>query len=74
MPNYTFKNKKTGKITTITMTMDEHEDYVKNNPHMVQEFAAVPQNYRGKINVPNGYKDILKRISKDYPRNNINIP
>lgn len=38
MPTYTFMNKKTKKEVTLTMTMAEHEEYVKNNSHMSQVF------------------------------------
>lgn len=38
MPTYTFMNKKTKKEETLIMTMAEHEEYIKNNPHMSQVF------------------------------------
>ena len=36
MPNYTWKNKETGEEFTNSMTMAEHDEYTKNNPHLEQ--------------------------------------
>lgn len=36
MPNYTWRNKETGEEFTNTMTMAEHEEYTKSNPHLQQ--------------------------------------
>ena len=36
MPSYSFKNKKTGEVTTEIMKMSEREDFIKNNPDLEQ--------------------------------------
>lgn len=41
MPIYTFMNNKTKKEVDISMSMAEHEEYVKNNPHMKQVFRQM---------------------------------
>jgi hypothetical protein len=38
MPNYTFEDRETGEEQTLSMTMAEHEEFVKNNPHLQQVF------------------------------------
>jgi hypothetical protein len=41
MPNYTWKNKETGEEFTNTMSMAEHDDYTKNNPHLEQVLGGM---------------------------------
>jgi hypothetical protein len=36
MPFYSFENKKTKKTVTLEMKIAERDQYVKDNPHMVQ--------------------------------------
>ena len=41
MPNYVFLNTKTKKEIELNMSMEDHEIFTKDNPHMVQQFNSV---------------------------------
>lgn len=40
MPNYTFRNKKTEEIITVSMTMAEHDTYLDDKPDWEQMILA----------------------------------
>ena len=42
MPNYSFENKKTGEVTTVTMKIAGLDEYKKNNPDL-EQLLTVPQ-------------------------------
>lgn len=72
MPNYTWRNKETGEEFTNTMTMAEHEDYTKNNPHLEQvlrNFTMVDPVNIGVTKPPSDFqKYVLGRIKSAVPQ------
>ena len=67
MPNYTFKNKKTEEIFTITMKNSERELYLESNPDIEQMLISL--NYVdpasvGRVKVPSDFNNLIKRIKK----------
>lgn len=71
MPNYTWKNKDTGEEHTNSMTMAEHDDYTKNNPHLDQvlrNFTVVDPVNIGVTKPPSDFqKYILGRVKEKMP-------
>lgn len=71
MPNYTWMNKETGEEFTNTMTMAEHEEFVKNNPHLQQvlrNFTMVDPVNIGVTKPPSDFqKHVLGRIKASVP-------
>lgn len=41
MPTYTFEDKHNGQLYEVTMTMDEREIFLKENPHLEQIFTTM---------------------------------
>ena len=71
MPNYTWKNKETGEEHTNTMTMAEHDEYTKNNPHLEQvlrNFTFVDPVSIGVTKPPADFqKYVLGRVKEKMP-------
>ena len=75
MPTYNFRNKKTGKVKTMTMSIAEAEAYEKANPHMDWLCGAPPQAdpWRiGRMKPDSAFRDILKRVKKTYHGSDVN--
>jgi hypothetical protein len=71
MPNYTWKNKQTGEEHTNSMTMAEHEEYTKSNPHLEQvlrNFTMVDPVNIGVTKPPSDFqKYVLGRVKEKMP-------
>ena len=71
MPNYTWRNIETGEEHTNTMTMAEHEEYSKNNPHLQQvllNFTMVDPVNIGVTKPPADFqKYVLGRVKEKMP-------
>lgn len=71
MPNYTYRNQKTGEEITVNMTMAEHEHYLDDKPDWAQIIQAAtvvdPVNI-GVTKPPQDFqKNILGRIQAAVP-------
>lgn len=73
MPTYNFRNKETGEITEVVLSLAEREE-VLQDPNMEQVHLGAPGvAYRGIGKKPdNGFRDVLKGIKKANIRSNIN--
>ena len=75
-PNYTFRNKKTGKTFIETMKMAEREDYLKKNPDIEQVIGTmnvVDSVLIGVTKPPVDFqKNVIGRIRETAPLNNMN--
>jgi hypothetical protein len=73
MPNYSFKNKKTGEEFEERMSWDEKVKYLEENPHITSVITA-PQIISGTGNfnskVPQWHKDNMKEMKKLHPKGN----
>lgn len=79
MPHYTFLNKETNEEFNEIMTLTEREEFLKTNPHIEQLiFKTAPVLHSGRglglRKVDDGFRDVMKNISKRNPRNNMIIP
>lgn len=71
MPVYSFRDLNTNETFDDSMSISAKEEYLKDNPHIVQEIfhSAIPQGdpFRLGIRKPDqGFKDILKNIKKTH--------
>ena len=74
MPTYRFKDTTTGEEFDAFMSWSERVDYLAENSH-IQPCVTAPAIVSGVGNtkVDDGFKSLLKKVSKDAPRNNMNI-
>lgn len=71
-PNYTFKDLNSNEEETLFMSNQEREEYLKNNPHIVQLLtSALPigDSIRMGRQKPDGaFRDRLKEIKKAHSK------
>lgn len=77
MPNYNVRNKKTGKVKIIEMTMAEMDQYEKDNPQMeIMCGAPLIHSGTGLKKPDQGFRDVLRTIkkgnSKGFHRSTVN--
>lgn len=69
--HYTFENSKTKKVVDLIMSLAERDQYVIDNPHMIQ--IIKPSGFIGGVgNKPDeGFRDILREIKKAHPNGTV---
>mgnify|MGYP003653724240 CR=1 FL=1 len=71
MPNYTFTDTTTNEQFLEFMSMSEKDEYLKNNPHILQTLITpigLVDSVRIGVKKPdNGFRDVLKKIKKANP-------
>ena len=75
MPNYTFKNKNTEEIKTLTMSISEREEFIKENPDFIQVFSPtqyVSADKIGLVRPSSHFRDRLKDIHKNHKYSQVN--
>ena len=73
MPTYTFYNNQTGEQFDALMKISEREDYLNNNPH-IQQIVLAPALVSGVSTtnkVPDGFKEVLSKVSEAHPSSSI---
>lgn len=77
MPNYTVRNKTTGKTTIQTMTISEMVQMLKDDPNLDVVPGAVGKGeprLGSKNNRPSeGFKDVLRDIKRRNPGSTIDV-
>jgi len=77
---FEFLNEETKEVTKQLLSTDALEAYLKDNPTLIctslpttngQAPALVTMLGMGKID--NGFRDVLNKVAKGSPRNNMNI-
>ena len=68
MPTYIFKNKKTDETYEKFLSMSEREEYLKDNPEVIQ-VPTVPNIVGGVggIKTDGGFNEVLSKISEAHP-------
>jgi hypothetical protein len=76
MAYYNFRNTITGVESVEEMAISELDNYIAANPHMHQlPSTGVRLSYAGYgVHIDSGFRDVLTKIKKSYPRSTINIP
>lgn len=76
MPNYTYRDTKTGEEHDISMKISDWEQFLKDNPdyEWVPKvgLATVDPVTVGVKKVDRGFNDLLKTIKKGSPRSKVN--
>lgn len=76
MPRYTFKNMNTGEIVELSMKIAERDQFVLDNPHLVQQIVGAPMigdPIRLGLKKPDaGFRDVLKNVQHHHKKDNIN--
>jgi len=71
MPTYQFEDTKTGKTFEEFMSMDEREQYLKDNPHIRQLINKINivsgVMGQGSLKTDGGWNDNLQRIAEAHP-------
>ena len=68
MPLYEFKDKETGEVFEMRMTIPDKETWLKKNPHVKQVISA-PNIVRG-VSVKNklgGFNEVLQKVGEKHP-------
>ncbi len=76
MPTYNFKNQESGEEYSKFLFASELEDYLKNNPLVIQTISngsQVGDPWRmGRIKPDDGFRDILRNIKKKHAHTTVN--
>lgn len=69
MPTYSFYNTETGEEFDLLMKYSEREIYLKENLHIqpMVTAAAIVSGVSTTNKVPNGFKEVLSKISEAHP-------
>ena len=73
MPTYDFKNKDTGEVTELVMSISKMEQYCKDNPNMKQVISTssnnIISNKDGSVltKAGDGWKEVQDRIKSGMP-------
>lgn len=78
MPTYSFRNTETGEVTDHFMRMADREQFLKDNPLLVQTFTSPPGAENrfvttDRMKSPSDYTSLLKSFKKFYPGSSINV-
>lgn len=71
MPTYPIINKNTGEEKTLTMTIDEYEEWKKNNPDWQRNWSqgcasAISESGDWRNKVPSDFQNKINSIKKNH--------
>ena len=75
MPIYEFKNKESGEIVEVSISMSELDAYKENNPHLERYFSTI--NFADSVSLgikkpPSAFKEgVIDRIKRANPLHNM---
>lgn len=67
MPTYTFINNENGEVVDKFMSMSEHDQFIKENPHLTQKLSAPPIGDPIRLGItktPDGFQQLLNNARK----------
>ena len=73
MPTYSFLDTSTTERFDSFMKISEREDYLKSNPHIqpLATAAAIVGGVSITDKTPNGFKEVLSKISEAHPSSSV---
>lgn len=73
MPTYSFINNDTGEEFDMFMRISEREEYLKTNPNIqpIVTAPAIVSGVAGQRRVPDGFKDVLSKVSEAHPTSEV---
>lgn len=68
MPTYEFYDTQTGEVFEKLMKINEKDQFLKENPHVesIISAAAIVGGVSVKDKVPDGFKEVLSKISENH--------
>lgn len=72
MPLYAFINTETDEVTEELMPYSKVEEYLEQNPNLRKKITSTSIGYNDAKKPDEGFRDILRDIKKNSPRNTIN--
>jgi hypothetical protein len=70
MPTYTFINKETNEVFDVILSMKEYDEFKSKNPNCERHFDEAPKVVSGTSTtnrVPDGFKEVLSKVSEAHP-------
>lgn len=70
MPTYTFKDTNTQEIFDVVLSMNEYDTYKSEHPNHERHFNEAPKVVSGistTNRVPDGFKEVLSKVSEAHP-------
>lgn len=71
---YTFRHKKTGKVSAVELKISEYDQYVIDHPKLERWFESAPAiSFNGKhfggldAQTDSGFKEVLAKIGEHHP-------
>ena len=72
MPNYDFRNKETGEIIEVSMSMTALDKYKEEHPELERYFGnQIPHHLYGKPKKSDGFKEVMSKIQNAHPKANL---
>lgn len=73
MPTYSFINNDTGEEFDMFMRISEREEYLKTNPNIqpIVTAPAIVSGVAGQNRVPDGFKEVLSKVSEAHPTSEV---
>lgn len=73
MPTYSFYNSETGEEYDMFLSISRRESYLKENPHIqpVLTAAAIVSRTSNTNKVPDGFKEVISKITEAHPGSNL---
>ena len=71
-PNYDFRNKETGEIIEVSMSMTALDKYKEEHPELERYFGNQGTSaIYGKPKQSDGFKDVMSKIQNAHPKANL---
>lgn len=72
MPTYPVKNKETGEIKELYMSMQEYDQWRKDNPKWDKDWSAGAGGVvYGLPKQSDGFKEVMSKVQSSHPRANL---
>tara|TARA_B000000557_G_scaffold61044_1_gene47787 strand:+ start:273 stop:503 length:231 start_codon:yes stop_codon:yes gene_type:complete len=72
MPNYDFRNKETGEIIEVSMSMTALDKYKEEHPELERYFGnQIPHHLYGNPKQSDGFKEVMSKIQNAHPKANL---
>lgn len=73
MPNYSFKNEKTGEVYELNMSYDDKLKYLEENPDVRALLSRPSIGYHMLVRKPDdNFRDVLKNIKSKHQGSTVN--
>jgi len=72
MPTYPVLNKETGEKKELSMSMNDYDQWRKDNPDWDKDWSAgIGGHMYGKPKMDDGFKEVMSKVQAAHPRSNL---